>query len=72
VITLEEANLLLRPFGPTDFIRQATAVELAQLNLNEGIMVQFSVYDDGQAAFQVGQSSSNLLQTFHSLCSGLP
>jgi hypothetical protein len=41
-----------------DFIRLANAFELAQLNLNEGVMVQFQMYDDGQAALQVSRSCS--------------
>ena len=52
-ITPEEVVQLLRGFGPLDLVRPANAVELAQLDLNEGVMVQFQMYDDGQAALQV-------------------
>jgi hypothetical protein len=44
---------LLRGFGRLDFIRPANPLELAQLDLNEGVMIQFHMYDDGQAALQV-------------------
>jgi hypothetical protein len=49
---------LLRGFGKLDFIRPANAFELAQLNLNEGVMVQFQMYDDGQNALQVSDSQN--------------
>lgn len=47
---------MLRGFGQLDFIRLATPVELAQMNLNEGVLVQFKMYDDGQTALQVSSS----------------
>jgi len=52
-ITPVEVAHLLRGFGPLDFIRPATPIELAQMDLNDGVMVQFQMYDDGQAALQV-------------------
>ena len=58
VITPDEVAHLLRGFGKLDFIRPAHAFELAQMNLNEGVMVQFQMYDDGQAALQVSDSPS--------------
>jgi hypothetical protein len=60
-ITPDEVSHLLRGFGKLDFIRPANAFELAQLNLNEGVMVQFQMYDDGQAALQVSRSFPGLL-----------
>lgn len=51
-ITANEVAQLLQGFGKLDFIRPANPFELAQLNLNEGILVQFQIYDDGQAAAQ--------------------
>lgn len=50
---------MLRPFGKLDFIRPANAFELAQMNLNEGVMVQFQLYDDGQNALQVSDTQSS-------------
>jgi len=55
-VTPDEVAHLLRDFGRLDFIRPATPLELAQMNLNEGVMVQFQMYDDGQAALQVSDS----------------
>lgn len=52
-VTPDEVAHLLRDFGPLDFIRQANPLELAQMNLNEGVIVQFKMYDDGQSALQV-------------------
>ncbi len=49
---------MLRGFGKLDFIRPASAFERAQLNLNEGVMVQFQMYDDGQNALQVSDYQS--------------
>jgi hypothetical protein len=59
-ITTDEVAQLLSGFGKLDFIRPANAFELAQLNLNEGVMVQFQMYDDGQAALQVSHSSARI------------
>jgi hypothetical protein len=52
-ITTDEVAQLLQGFGKLEMIRPAHTLELAQLNLNEGVMVQFQMYDDGQTALQV-------------------
>ncbi len=53
VITPQEVRQLLRGFGSINMCRHASALERAQYNLNEGVMVQFDLYDEGQAALQV-------------------
>jgi hypothetical protein len=55
-VTPDEVAHMFQGFGQLDFIRLATPVELAQMNLNEGVLVQFKMYDDGQTALQVNTS----------------
>jgi len=57
VITPQEVRQLLRGFGSINMCRHASALERAQYNLNEGVMVQFDLYDEGQAALQVNNFS---------------
>lgn len=52
-ITPREAMSLLRPFGRIDSAHRANASDRAAYNLNEGVVVQFALYDEGQAALQV-------------------
>ncbi|PBP17134.1 RNA recognition domain-containing protein [Diplocarpon rosae] len=51
-VTPSEVENLLRGFGRIVFCRPASAPERANYNLNEGVMVQFEMYDEGQAALQ--------------------
>ncbi|KAI6709634.1 hypothetical protein JHW43_007817 [Diplocarpon mali] len=52
VVTPSEVEKLLRCFGRIVFCRPASEPERATYNLNEGVMVQFEMYDEGQAALQ--------------------
>ncbi|KAK0111318.1 hypothetical protein ONS95_001684 [Cadophora gregata] len=52
VVTPSEVQELLRNFGRISFCRNVNQVERAAYNLNEGVMVQFEMYDEGQAAHQ--------------------
>ncbi|KAH6714345.1 hypothetical protein BKA61DRAFT_673641 [Leptodontidium sp. MPI-SDFR-AT-0119] len=52
VVTPSEVQQLLRSFGRISFCRHINDVERAAYNLNEGVMVQFEMYDEGQAAQQ--------------------
>lgn len=51
-ITPREAMSLLSPFGKIDSVHRANASDRAAYNLNEGVVVQFAMYDEGQAALQ--------------------
>jgi len=53
VITPEEVQGLLQSFGKIEFCRAASHVERTALNLNDGVIVQFEMYDEGQAAHSV-------------------
>jgi RNA recognition motif-containing protein len=53
VVTPEEVQDLLQSFGKIEFCRAATHVERTALNLNDGAIVQFEMYDEGQAAHSV-------------------
>lgn len=55
-ITPREAMSLLSPFGKIDSVHRANASDRAAYNLNEGVVVQFAMYDEGQAALQVRDS----------------
>ncbi|KAH7386150.1 hypothetical protein BKA64DRAFT_725872 [Cadophora sp. MPI-SDFR-AT-0126] len=52
VVTPSEVQELLRNFGRISFCRNVNQVERAAYNLNEGVMVQFEMYDEGQVAHQ--------------------
>lgn len=69
-VTPDEVAHLLRGFGQLDFIRLATPVELAQMNLNEGVLVQFKMYDDGQTALQAYRNHhAYKMQSMANMCS---
>ncbi|KAJ5040422.1 uncharacterized protein L3040_006078 [Drepanopeziza brunnea f. sp. 'multigermtubi'] len=51
-VTSDEVRLLLSGFGHITHCRPATSFEIAAYNLNEGVVVQFEMYDEGQAALQ--------------------
>lgn len=52
-VSPSEVENLLRGFGRISYCRYVTPIERANFNLNEGVMVQFEMYDEGQAALQV-------------------
>ncbi|KAF4635113.1 hypothetical protein G7Y89_g2980 [Cudoniella acicularis] len=51
VVTPEEVRKLLETFGRISSCYTASNVERTALNLNEGVIVEFELYDEGQAAF---------------------
>lgn len=57
--TAGEVRQLLEIYGRLDFCYTATALERTAFNVNEGVIVQFSLYDDGQNAFAVSHSKLN-------------
>lgn len=50
-ITPEEVRKILEPFGNITTCYSASNVERTALNLNEGVICEFEMYDEGQAAF---------------------
>ena len=52
-VTPDDVRNLLEPYGAIDFCYTTSHVERAALNLNEGVIVQFQLYDDGQTAQSV-------------------
>ncbi|TAQ88197.1 hypothetical protein B7494_g3501 [Chlorociboria aeruginascens] len=50
VLTSDEARNLLKKFGKIELCYTASHVERTALNLNEGVIVQFEMYDEGQDA----------------------
>jgi hypothetical protein len=62
VITPEEARQLLQQFGNIELCYTASHVERTALNLNEGVIVQFELYDDGQNAYSVSFYQFKLVQ----------
>jgi hypothetical protein len=57
VITPEEARELLQSYGTIELCYTASHVERTALNLNEGVIIQFEMYDEGQNAYSVGCST---------------
>jgi hypothetical protein len=53
VVTPQEVLSLFEPFGTITQCYTATPVERTSLNLNEGVILEFELYDVGQAAFAV-------------------
>ncbi|KAE8440775.1 hypothetical protein EG329_006592 [Mollisiaceae sp. DMI_Dod_QoI] len=51
-ITPQEVEDLLRGFGRINYCRPVSLIERATHNLDEGVIVQFELYDEGQAALQ--------------------
>lgn len=60
VCTPNEVRTLLQSYGNIEFCYTASLVERTALNLGEGVIVQFKLYDDGQNA----QSVSSSIQSF--------
>lgn len=56
MLTCEEVEILLREFGKTSYCRPPTKLETSSYNLGDGVIVQFELYDEGQAALQVWTS----------------
>ena len=56
-----EARELLGVFGTIDFCRIPSDVERTTLNLNDGVIVEFEMYDQGQLAVQVSVPANSLL-----------
>jgi RNA recognition motif-containing protein len=56
VVTPEEVRKMMYHFGTITQCYTASGVERAALNLNEGVIVEFEMYDEGQAAFAVSTS----------------
>lgn len=61
VITPAEVRELLAPFGTIDSCYSPQDVERTSLNLNDGVIVQFAMYDDGQNAQSVSLSLTSPL-----------
>lgn len=61
VCTPTEVRSLLQPYGNIEFCYTASHVERTALNLGEGVIVQFQLYDDGQNAQSVSSSISSFL-----------
>ncbi|XMA14794.1 hypothetical protein WAI453_007585 [Rhynchosporium graminicola] len=57
-ITPSEVMNLLRPFGRISFCRRITDLERACYDINGGVLVQFEMYDEGQAAQQAFRNHS--------------
>jgi hypothetical protein len=57
-VTPEEVRQLLEPYGNIEFCYTASVVERSALNLNEGVIIQFQLYDDGQNAQSVSSIPS--------------
>ncbi|KAL2065440.1 hypothetical protein VTL71DRAFT_3110 [Oculimacula yallundae] len=57
-VTASEVQHLLRPYGRISFCRMATDVERSAFDLNGGVLVQFAMYDEGQAAHQAFRNHS--------------
>jgi RNA recognition motif-containing protein len=55
VVTPEEVTELFSSFGNITRCYTATSVERTALNLNEGVILEFELYDAGQAAFSVSR-----------------
>ena len=62
VVTPEEVRDLLEPYGSIDFCYTASVVERSALNLNEGVIMQFQLYDDGQNAQSVSSLALSIAQ----------
>jgi hypothetical protein len=56
MITANEVEDLLSVFGNITYCRKPSKVEQSSYNLGEGVVVQFELYDEGQAALQVPTS----------------
>jgi hypothetical protein len=52
-VTEVEALAILQVYGKIENIYPATLPERDYFRIGEGIMVQFKMYDEGQAALQV-------------------
>jgi len=55
-LTPNEAEELVRPFGRLDECRPITAIERTEARLGDGVILQFVIYDQGQAANAVSIS----------------
>jgi hypothetical protein len=53
IVAPEEVRTMMCHFGTITSCYTASNVERAALNLNEGVIVEFEMYDEGQAAFAV-------------------
>lgn len=63
-VTPKEARELLEGFGTITVCYTASNVERSSLNLNEGVIVEFEMYDEGQAAFTVSFLSLYNIQKY--------
>jgi hypothetical protein len=52
-ITVDEARAMLQEFGRLTLCRPIHPMERSFHNLNEGVIVEFEMYDQGQLAVQV-------------------
>jgi hypothetical protein len=59
VCTPDEVRDLLQPYGNIEYCYTASPVERTALDLGEGVIVQFELYDDGQNAYSVSFSISH-------------
>lgn len=53
MISPDQVKSLLGVFGSINYCRKPSKVEQATYNLGDGVLVQFELYDEGQAAIQV-------------------
>lgn len=51
--TVEDAHRLLSPFGAIEICYVASQMECSVLNIANGVVVQFELYNDGQCAQSV-------------------
>lgn len=49
----QEVKQMLRQYGTVTMCRSVNPLEQAQYDLNEGVVVQFELYEHGQLALQV-------------------
>ena len=60
-ITVNEVQAMLQPFGRLTLCRSVHPMERSFHNLNDGVIVEFEMYDQGQLAVQVSVLTKALL-----------
>lgn len=60
IITPEEVREMMSPYGTITSCYTVSSVERTALNLNEGVIVEFEMYDEGQTASSVRNCPASL------------
>jgi len=60
-VTVDEVRAMLQEFGRLTLCRPIHPMERSFHNLNDGVIVEFEMYDQGQLAVQVSVPTNSLL-----------